>query len=288
MSSTMSLTKVGSNVRRTSSVRTDATDARNRLRIVLGDDKYEIVVPKALICSKSLYFQKACHEQDNVIPRTSSLIRRAEGEGLQPAPPQVYRITSYKGDSKGCHGSTTVANTIRLKQFDPKIFSIFLAWAVTGSLEEAAHLVTDTSDSKERAFGKTLQLLECYILAEKIGAEDFKNHAIDHIVSNEKSLLYDHKAGSLVGHTVEHVYSNTPLGSPLRRFIVDVTINTIPKDLTTLIPDKDPNVEYVRDCFRGYQDALTISLEKLESPWQKNPCDYHDHSDRPQGYKCRK
>lgn len=248
------------------------------------DSGLEIIAPKALICSKSKYIDNACSEQDQIAPRLTNIPKKHEGRLTGQKQPENEKPTDAPDSAAW---QPTVANTIRIHHVGATIFSIFLAWAVTGALEEAEHFIVDACESRDRMCSKTLQLIECYILGEKIRAEDFKNQVIDHILAHENRLLDEYRASSLVSNVVDLVYHKTPAESPLRRFMVDLTVFTIPKDLASLIPDQNPNVEYIRDCFREYQRAMSSSRESLRSPWEKHACDYHDHSDRPLGYRCR-
>lgn len=205
-----------------------------------------------------------------------------------PKKPESRLADRKSRDNSKATRQPTIANTIRLKYVGASVFTIFLAWTTTGGLEEAEHFIVGAIESKEKTCSKVLQLLECYILSEKLRAEEFKNQVIDYILPNEKSLLYDFRASSLVAQVVDRIYGNTPADSPLRRFIVDVTVSTIPKDLGMLIPDQNPNLEYVRDCIQEYQRTLCRAREDIRSPWDRHGCDHHDHSDRPRGYRCRR
>lgn len=62
------------------------------LKVLVGPEKTEFYIPKGLICGKSKFFKAACNE---------------EWES----------------------GKT---NTVTLEDDDPKLFSIFLTWVVTG------------------------------------------------------------------------------------------------------------------------------------------------------------
>lgn len=262
---------------------------KNRLKVVIAD--LQIIVPKAQVCSKSLYFENACQNQDDVLGTWMTDLKLEGGEtsAERDAPKlesQEYKFTSHADEAEGGKaGKSQAANVVELKGVHSEIFSIFLAWAVTGTLEESVHYIIDESISKERAFMKSLQLIQCYILGEKIQAEDFRNHVMDHIVKNEKYLLLHFRSSSLVYHVVDNIYKNTSVDSSLRRFMVELTIATVPKYLESLIPDQNPCVEYVRECFRQYQ---IWACDMPHCPWDKHACHYHDHSNRPTGYKCRK
>jgi hypothetical protein len=118
-----------------------------------GDKKKEITnVPKQRLCEVSEFFGGACSDR-------------------------------WKSGHEG---------VIELEQADPKIFSIFLAWAFDRNIENSEDyiIVKDKDEDVERwedsSVKRHFQLVDCYMLGQELLAPDFKNAVMDLIIKSYK------------------------------------------------------------------------------------------------------
>lgn len=119
------------------------------LKIIVGKEKREFFIQKDLICHHSKFFKAAC-------------------------------------DERWESGRT---NTVTLEEDEPVIFSIFLTWVITGSLEKSLDLIQPclelpvTIENKLKAIDQSGQLCECWVLGDVLDSEGFKNSTIDVLIA---------------------------------------------------------------------------------------------------------
>jgi hypothetical protein len=75
---------------------------------------------------------------------------------------------------------------VTLKEEDPVIFAIFIAWLVTGKIENSAELIeitaTDKNEGKSSFQKQSFQLGKCYVLGDYVQAPSFQNAVMDLLV----------------------------------------------------------------------------------------------------------
>lgn len=163
--------------------------------------------------------------------------------------------------------------------------AVFSVWFATGALEQAARWYLPDDSTVERITLRVEFLLDWYIYGESRGEEQFMNKVMDYFVRNERRMLELHISSLVCRPIIEKVYKYTPSDSPLRKFLVDLTVVTMPQDMAALIPRQEPCIEYLRDTVQAYQRAID-SGGRVETPFQKHPCEYHTHSNGLVGDMC--
>jgi hypothetical protein len=154
-----------------------------------GEKQMEIHVPKNRLCEVSEFFAAGCSD------------RWASGrEGV-----------------------------IRLEEEDPKVFSIFLAWAFGGGVQNSEdYIIVDekeTDSEKHSSRNHHYQLVQCYILGEKLIAFEFKNAIIDLIIKSQRSIVRKFNTTPCSSPKgICMIYANTPAKSPLRRVLIHTLI----------------------------------------------------------------
>lgn len=235
------------------------------LKVLVGpDDKsQEFFIQKDLICNHSDFFKAACNK-------------------------------------RWLSGRT---NTINLgDDIDPVTFSIFLSWLLTGSLNNTSELVDITGYVMKNVFDtghkasqdstkRLLQLCQCYILGDYLGAEDFRNAVIDQLISDAQEGEFNFvRHAALDADIISYVFANTSILSPLRTLFVDIfsTCAELPKK-GDRVPADSPGIADF--WFEVAMAALRSSREQkayLEEPWKRNSicCYFHEHKDKGKNYDC--
>jgi hypothetical protein len=226
------------------------------LKIVVekGDKKKEINnVPKRHLCEVSQFFAKASSDQ----------------------------------------WKSGVESVIELEHVDPKIFGIFLAWAFDRSIENSEDyiIVKDKDDVESWEYlseNRHFQLVDCYILGQKLLAYDFKNAIMD--LSLKSYQFHSKKFHCIPGTSWEEIckdYRNTPKGSPLRRSLLDTVLATAELgfyDGDLLDENYQPSEayeEYLIDLFNRARDQVPEYSRKFKTPWARESCHYHEHPGEP-------
>jgi hypothetical protein len=149
------------------------------VKLIIGKGEQQVVVnvPKDRLCDVSEFFSAGCSD------------RWASGrEGV-----------------------------IELEDEDPKVFSLFIAWAFDGGVQNSEDYIliesADREARKQSSIQRHSQLVECYILSERLLAFDFKNAVMNLIIQSYKS-------NSVEFNIINRIYECTPVGSPLRRSLV--------------------------------------------------------------------
>jgi hypothetical protein len=224
-----------------------------------GDKKKEITnVSKQRLCEVSEFFSRACSDR-------------------------------WKSGREG---------VIELEQADPKIFSIFLAWAFDRNIENSEDYIIvkdkdeDIKSWEDSSTDRHCQLVDCYILGQELLAADFKNAVMDLIIKNHK--FHTKQFCSISATSWQDIcddYGNTPSGSPLRRSLLD-TVIAIGKsgfhDNDFLDPHYQPSKVYEEYLIELFNRARPSVNGRHRAPWERDRCDYHDHPGKPSSYSCTK
>jgi len=182
------------------------------------------------------------------------------------------------------------SGTITLEDDDPKLFSIFLTWILTGDIGNAAECLAMEWETRKDGHYAFMQLAKCYVLGDVLQSSTFCNYIIDVIVS--QSERYSVQFGYMMGTApseIEYIWTSTASTSPLCCVILD----TMAADGA---PDDDPTAalsvlrcsgwaEFYYDLCQRLFKAFR-NEEELEPAWKKESCIYHTHPDQVEGYTC--
>jgi hypothetical protein len=239
---------------------TDRSFFKETVKVVIGKGAklVEIDVPKYRLCEVSEFFAAACSH------------RWASGrEGV-----------------------------INLDEEDPKVFSLFLAWAFDGSIDASEDcIIVDGIDAKNRersALKRHRQLIDCFLLGQKLLAHDFKNAAMDLIVKSYELCHQEFNTIPALSPGVAYIYANTSPCSPLRRSLVDTVLAKSAADFFTIGVSRDghePSKYYEEYLIEVLAVArpFVVSRKFVIIPkacYEKDPCVYHEHPGKPSDYIC--
>jgi hypothetical protein len=217
--------------------------------VIVGPKEVEFFVQKHLVCGKSDFFKSLC---------------------------------TKKWESVG-------TNTLTLRKADPDLFSLFLAWILTGSVENAEEFVEVIGDDNYVKFiaatRQMRQLAKSFIFADDLQSVSYSNHIIDQVVQNCQSQdELGYVAGTYKG--LNDIWHKTPRGSPLRLLLVQDFVNghTFPIELTEEEEAKVPR-GFMLDLFQYLGEALRDKT-KLKEVWKKPPCTYHKHPTEDDRLSC--
>lgn len=158
---------------------------------------------------------------------------------------------------------------VQLEEEDPRIFSIFLTWMLTGNITNSGELVRIDSlypgdDSAKLAkWLESLwnQLARCWIMSTFLQAPHFGNHLVDILLLATKK--YFECTGGVLGMSATSltlIHRSTVASSPLRRILIDNYIAApCPKE----------------DEFWARVSAAGV-LTKFKSAWQEDAGKYHE------------
>jgi hypothetical protein len=131
------------------------------------------------------------------------------------------------------------------------------------------------------------QLVRCYIIGNTLQAFDFQNAVIDLIISTVKSASLASSSTSVpyTGSNIALVYENTIPNDPLRRFVLDGTLDFDYEEVG--MPDITAETkEYAEELIRYLMKLTKGDGAAQKLPWEKDPCTYHFHPDDSAGYSC--
>lgn len=183
---------------------------------------------------------------------------------------------------------------------DPSIFTIWLVWLGSNDIENAKECIVvpdglGRDELQRQSFLKRVQLIQCYVLGERLVDRNFKNHVMDTLILHCK-FVYD-TFGPLhgLGNGARLVYEKTKSTSLLRRLVLENYFATGSfADCKSRAPgDKCDGNCAVTEQF--YLDLAKIGMRVVREqrtaplpPWEQQYCYYHDHSDQDEGYTCTK
>jgi hypothetical protein len=179
---------------------------------------------------------------------------------------------------------------LRFPDDEPGSWSLFLSWLNTGDIKAApGFIVCDASDLFGRTkefFSQYVQLVESYILGERLQVYEFKNKIMDLLLENMKLTTREVMAINCSSESVlQMIYDRTAVGSPLRRYVIDGSYYLNGRNaVEQCIGKLESNLGFTSEI----QTFLlnTGESEKLLPPYRRDPCNYHDHGDKEDGFKC--
>jgi hypothetical protein len=193
------------------------------------------------------------------------------------------------------------------------MFTVFLVWLTTGSINAASHLVhmprlyelevddqtkyacplispQDMMDEMDERFK---QLLECYFLGDSLQAERFQNYIMDSIIDLAKSKHEMPTEGiqefNLLAGTpavMKNIYDRTSENSPLRKFLVEYLLfEGEGMDASEINAYVDFGLQdYISDVLAQSTKLYGQAIDT--SPFYPDQCRYHLHSCESEDFVC--
>jgi hypothetical protein len=162
---------------------------------------------------------------------------------------------------------------VQLEEEDPRIFSIFLTWMLTGNITNSGELVRIDSlypgdDSAKLAkWLESLwdQLVRCWIMSTFLQAPRFGNHLVDILLLATKK--YFECTGRVLGMSatsLKLIYGSTVASSPLRRILID--------NYTAALCTKQEE-----PWAKSSPEIMLYFCQKFKSAWQEDAGKYHEN-----------
>lgn len=184
-------------------------------------------------------------------------------------------------------------------EIEPSIFTIYLVWLASNNIENAKECIVvpdglERKDLQQQSFQKRLQLIQLYVLGERLIDRSFKNQIMDTLVAHCR-LVYE-KFGPVdgLGNGARLVYEKTKSTSLLRRLVLE---NYFATGSFADCKPRAPGDRCDGDCAiteQFYLDLAKIGMRVVREkraaplpPWEQHKCYYHDHSDQDEGYICK-
>lgn len=183
---------------------------------------------------------------------------------------------------------------------DPSIFTIWLVWLASNNIENAKECIVvpdglGKEELQRQSFLKRLQLIQCYVLGERLVDRAFKNQIMDNLITHCKFVYDTFGPVDGLGNGARLVYEKTKSSSLLRRLVLE---NYFATGSFADCKPRAPGDRCDGDCVNTeqfYLDLAKIGMRVVREkraaplpPWEQHHCYYHDHSDRDDEYTCRK
>jgi hypothetical protein len=153
----------------------------------------------------------------------------------------------------------------------------------------------DAIKNLSESYGQVLQLAKCYVLGDVLRAHNFQNSIMDSLIAICKKVADDFNKVGLSDSEISYIYSKTAEGCSLRRLMVDNFVDgadSCGMDATVDL-SLENGVSHVPGLIEWYFDICKRSLAVLGNDgrrvfvWETDPCLYHLHPDKPEGYSCK-
>jgi hypothetical protein len=145
------------------------------------------------------------------------------------------------------------------------LFTLFLTWVYDGNVQKAEDYFlvwdTDIEARKQSSINRHAQLIDRYILRQKLLGFDFKNAVMDLITKSFEFQSREFKitaGGSCFG--ICRAYANTTLNSPPRRSLADSVFARYGPDLHC------PRLSEGEQASKYYEEYL-VEILKLDILW---------------------
>lgn len=148
--------------------------------------------------------------------------------------------------------------TVKLPLDDAVVVRIYVLWLYRHELALYDLPFITTSDL----------MIAAYLFGEKVQDADFKDAITDALLhyESEDDLL-------LTSATISKAYQGTPVGSPLRRLLVDISFSE--RCASAIVGDEDR--EFLTDIARKSLAQNEFSRDDKRPPWEVD-CHYHQHT----------
>ena len=194
------------------------------MTVIVGEDEKRVLVHKNLLCGTSSFFQTSCNGQ----------------------------------------WSESKDKTVRLREADPKAFSIYASWLYTGRLD-VLHDDGGCIRRFHRACKATNLLTNGWILGDFLGDQVYCNVVTDTFVDLTSKYDFIPSLQFIKDH-----WSRLPKHSALRRLMVDMQVMSAEEDGLRKVVSEMPHEFLVE---------FAIALMKVRSSAAREPPE-----SRPQGY----
>jgi hypothetical protein len=174
----------------------------------------------------------------------------------------------FSNDFKEAHNKEAI-----LKEEDVDTFNLFVEWLYMGHLRPV-DITKHTAES-----GPLLNRIKLYCFADKYCISDLMDYAITSCISNYD--LHNRLPGA---PAARYVYSNTPTGSHMRKYIA-LTFHYIIKCCSADVWATEDISKVMQECPDLLLDVLRLMREGGSALPQKlgglTKCAFHAHEDTP-------
>lgn len=163
-----------------------------------------------------------------------------------------------------------VVTIVDMDDDDPGAFSIYAEWLWSGAI----YTMADKNHAKRDDDTEYQQLVQAYILGDKLRDKDFQNTIIDAMIEKlVTSNFVDLKLANII-------YESTLPASPLRRLLVDMYVWAgNPSWITREEVKPYLHSDFMFDLNCAHFKANATGTSANGAPYLRSPCDYHDHED---------
>ncbi|KAK0115543.1 hypothetical protein ONS95_000180 [Cadophora gregata] len=242
----------------TKRVKFNIKDYGDLITILGGKNKLKVVIMRKLACAE-FYLLKAKLEEDSESGGKEEVV--IVGHTSMAA--SMYANWLMNGDVESLQNYTAIRTGSQLKA--AVVAELECQWAI---------------------------LADCFQLGEDLVAPRFKNNIMDAIVSKSKEIHQHDGAAGLRSKQLNTVYNGTNNDSPLRRLVLHTLFVSNAEKIIDELYTSMPMIQ------QFLKDVAKLSVARLQNnssteipitsanPWDKHPCEYHDHSEQEEGYCC--
>lgn len=189
------------------------------------------------------------------------------------------------------------------------IFALYLTYLTTGDIEAAGECVVVSdelagSHLRQQMFEKRIQLIECYVCAEKVGDKKFGNYIMDALLDLSKSFYEKFGPPQGLGRGGLLIFERTRKGTKLRRLEVEImfSVGSFEGGVSRRTSgsgrgemEKGTGKEGLGRCMEAEEFWCEVARcgmrvaregEVIVPPWVGNGCRWHDHGDKHEGWTC--
>ena len=162
--------------------------------------------------------------------------------------------------------------TVALADDNSEIFDLYVQWLYLSKI--LSRKPTTNEDTKKG--DRELEILvDAFIFGEKIQDGPFKDAIIDSMIMYTATPDRSGARWFPTKSTVDRAYEETPVGSPLRRLLVDFHV----WHGSGRWVEGTKSVEFLNDLAKDLLDIQTMPSKPDPTGANINSCSYHHHSD---------
>lgn len=168
-----------------------------------------------------------------------------------------------------------------LEDVDPDIFDTYQQFLYFRKVE--SDFAKMASESCNREYNR---LIRCYALGDRLGDGNFRDAAVDRIIANSNTAIEGFNSFPFAGLTTI-VYQMTPVGSPLRRLVIDQHVHHGLAGWVSEVRTEVFDKEFLYDL------SIALLEQRAQPAKAKAPdrgattCSYHGHATSHGCYKLR-
>ena len=153
---------------------------------------------------------------------------------------------------------------------DPKVVELYAQWLYCGRI-----LSHDPTLDSEQDSGEPDLLVGAFVFGENIQDAQFRDTVLDALIMYTSTPYKHGERWFPTGSTVRRAYKGTPVGSPLRRLMVDLHSHHGSQEW---IKD-DCSVDFLVDLVRNMYATRPAPITSDPTHSRMQSCSYHLHSD---------